>query len=249
MAGNLRTLYRKLTAEVKDQLPKFYVWSRGRSETELAYFRIGSDMYSSNLGNATRYSASEAADLVANHTNLFAIDERRVAVLRHWVVPVGLLGLELDHKPGTYLTSSYFGNLGFAYPMALGAKVAKPDTPVVAISGDGGFLFNSQELATAVQHGINAVVVVFNDNAFGNVMRDQNDRFDGRVIGSQLHNPDFVKLAEAYGARGVRANGPEALESAIGETINADAPTLMELSERPMPSPFQLDRCFRVEKG
>ena len=142
------------------------------------------------------------------------------------------------HQPGTYLNSSYFGNLGFAYPTALGAKVAKPDTPVVAISGDGGFLFNSQEMATAVQYGINAVVVVFNDNAYGNVMRDQEVRFDGRVIGSRLHNPDFVKLAEAYGARGVRADGPEALESAISEAIKVEAPTLIEVPVGPMPSPF-----------
>ena len=142
------------------------------------------------------------------------------------------------YQPRTYLNSSYFGNLGFAWPTALGAKVAKPDTPVVAISGDGGFLFNSQELATAVQYGINAVVVVFNDNAYGNVLRDQEVRFSGRVTGSQLHNPDFVRLAEAYGARGVRADGPDALESAISEAIAVDAPTLIEVPVGPMPSPF-----------
>ena len=105
------------------------------------------------------------------------------------------------YEPGTYLTSSYFGNLGYAFPVALGAKVAQPERAVVAISGDGGFLYNSQELATAVRYGINAVVVVFNDNAYGNVLRDQMNRFDGRSIGAELHNPDFVKLAEAYGAK------------------------------------------------
>jgi acetolactate synthase-1/2/3 large subunit len=136
----------------------------------------------------------------------------------------------------TYLNSSYFGNLGFAWPVALGAKVAQPDKAVVAISGDGGFLYNSQELATAVQYGINAVVVVFNDNAFGNVLRDQKGRFEGRAIGSELHNPDFVKLAEAYGARGVLANGADALEAAIREAINIEAPTLIEVPVGPMPS-------------
>ena len=74
-----------------------------------------------------------------------------------------------------------------------------------AVSGDGGFMFNSQELSTAVSHKINAVAIVFNDNAFGNVMRDQRDRFNGRVYGPELHNPDFIKLADAYGARGARA--------------------------------------------
>lgn len=141
------------------------------------------------------------------------------------------------YEPGTYLNSSYFGNLGFAYPTALGAKVARPDKPVIAISGDGGFMFNSQELATAVQYGINAIVVVFNDNAFGNVLRDQKDRYN-RVIGSELHNPDFVKLAEAYGARGIRADGPDALNSAITEAIGIEAPTLIEVPVGPMPSPF-----------
>ena len=142
------------------------------------------------------------------------------------------------YEPGTYLTSSYYGNLGFAYPVALGAKVAKPDTAVVAVSGVGGFLFNSQELATAVQHKINAVVIVFNDNAFGNVYRDQINRFDGRTIGSELHNPDFVKLAEAYGARGVRADGAEQLESKLKEALSIEAPTLIEVPVGEMPYPY-----------
>ena len=123
------------------------------------------------------------------------------------------------YQPGTFLTSSYFGNLGYAYPTALGAKVARPEAAVVAISGDGGFLFNAQELATAVAHKINAVVIVFNDNAFGNVMRDQRDRFQGRVYGAELHNPDFMKLADAYGARGARAHHAEELEAKLKEAL------------------------------
>ena len=142
------------------------------------------------------------------------------------------------YTPGTYLTSSYFGNLGYAYPTALGAKVARPGRAVVAISGDGGFLYNSQELATAVKYGINAVVIVFNDNAYGNVLRDQRMELDGRAIGSELHNPDFVKLAEAYGARGVRADGPEELESALREALDVAAPSLIEVPVEMMPSPF-----------
>ncbi len=144
------------------------------------------------------------------------------------------------YQPGTYLTSSYYGNLGYAYPTALGAKVANPDRPVVAVSGDGGFMFNSQELATAVQYGINAIVVVFNDSALGNVRRDQQLGFNGREIGGKLHNPDFMKLAEAYGARGIRADGPEELERALKESIAAnDAPVLIDVPVGPMPSPFE----------
>ena len=143
------------------------------------------------------------------------------------------------YEPRTFITSSYSGNLGYAFPVALGAKVAQPDRAVVALSGDGGFLFNSQELATAVQHGINAVVVVFNDNAYGNVLRDQVNRFQGRAIGAELHNPDFMKLAEAYGARGMRAEGPDELESAIKDAIAGNRPTLIEVPVQMMPTPFE----------
>ena len=142
------------------------------------------------------------------------------------------------YAPRTYIASSYFGNLGFAYPTALGAKVAQPDRAVVAISGDGGFLFNSQELATAVMHGINVVVIVFNDSALGNVLRDQKNMFGGRTIGAELHNPDFVKLAEAYGGRGVRVEGAERLESALREALSIDAPTLIEVPVGVMPQPW-----------
>ena len=142
--------------------------------------------------------------------------------------------------PRTFLTSSYFGNLGFAYPTALGAKVAKPDKPVVAISGDGGFMFNCQEISTAVNHGINVVVVVFNDEAYGNVLRDQTTRFEGRAYGATLRNPDFVKFAESFGARGVRAKGPEALEAALKESLAIDAPTLIEVPVEMMPYAFKV---------
>jgi acetolactate synthase-1/2/3 large subunit len=142
------------------------------------------------------------------------------------------------HQPRTFLTSSYFGNLGYAYPTALGAKVARPDTAVVAISGDGGFMFNSQELATAVQHKINAVVIVFNDNAFGNVMRDQRDRFQGRIYGPELHNPDFMKLADAYGVQSVRAHDATELETRLKEALAVNAPTLIEVPCGPMPYPY-----------
>ena len=142
------------------------------------------------------------------------------------------------YKPRTFLTSSYFGNLGFAYPVALGAKVARPDAAVVVISGDGGFLFNSQELATAVKYGIGVVAVVFNDGAFGNVLRDQANQFDGRTIGAELHNPDFVRLAEAYGARGVRAKDPDDLGSAIEEALAAGAPTVIDVPVDAMPLPY-----------
>src|SRR5205807_6315212 len=111
------------------------------------------------------------------------------------------------YSPRTYITSSYSGNLGYEYPVALGAKVARPEKPVVAVIGDGGFLFNAQELATAVQHRINVVAVVFNDDAYGNVARDLDEDWGGN-FGAALHNPDFMKLADAYGVHGMRAKAP-----------------------------------------
>ena len=131
------------------------------------------------------------------------------------------------YEPRSYLVSA--GNLGVAFPLALGAKIAKPDKAVVVASGDGGFLYNSQELATAVQYGINVVVIVFNDNAYGNVLRAQIEQFDGHILGTQLYNPDFVKLTEAYGVRGVRAHDAEQLESALREALAADAPVVIEV--------------------
>ena len=131
------------------------------------------------------------------------------------------------YEPRSYLISA--GNLGVAFPVALGAKIAKPDKAVVVASGDGGFLYNSQELATAVQYGINVVVIVFNDNAYGNVLRAQIEQFDGRVLGTELYNPDFVKLTEAYGVCGVRAHDAEQLELALREALEADAPRVIEV--------------------
>ena len=177
-----------------------------------------------SLSNAVRAAMPDDGILVAGMTQVGYYSRTRFPV----------------YMPKTYLTSSYFGNLGFAYPCALGAKVANPDKAVVAVSGDGGFMYNVQELATAVMYGINAVVVVFNDNAFGNVRRDQTDRFEGRVYGSELHNPDFVKLAEAFGARGVRVGEENAdeLQAALEEALDLDAPTLIEVPMGVMPYPY-----------
>ena len=133
------------------------------------------------------------------------------------------------YAPRAYFTASPYGTLGYAYPAAFGAKVARPDKAAVAISGDGGFLYNAQELATAVQYGINAVVVVFNDNAYGNVLRAQIEKFDGHILGTRLHNPDFVKLAEAYGARGLRADNADELEGSLRRALATDAPALIEV--------------------
>ena len=132
-----------------------------------------------------------------------------------------------------YQTSSHHGTLGSVFPVGIGLQIGQPDRPVVVVSGDGGILYNLQELATAMKYGVNVVTVVFNDNAYGNVWRAQVEEFDGHVIGTELHNPDFVKLAEAYGARGVLAEDADQLQAAVGEAVAADTPTVIEVPVEP----------------
>jgi len=154
---------------------------------------------------------------------------------------VGRLALPV-YRPRTYLSSGYQGTLGWGVATAIGAKAAKPGTPLVAISGDGGFMFNVQELATAVQHGIPVVIVLTNDNAYGNVRRTQVEVFGNRVIASDLRNPDFPRLAESFGLMGLRATTPEELRVQLRKALNAGVPALIEVPVGPMPSPWGILR-------
>ncbi len=133
------------------------------------------------------------------------------------------------YQPRTYVSEGFQGTLGYGFPSALGVKVAHPDKPVVSVTGDGGFMFAMQELATAVQEGIGLVTLLFNNNAYGNVMRDQTVGFGGRVIGAELRNPDFQAIARAFGVDSHRVSSPEALEPCLDAAIRADTPTLIEV--------------------
>jgi acetolactate synthase I/II/III large subunit len=133
------------------------------------------------------------------------------------------------YEPRTFLTSGYQGTLGSGFPTALGAKIANPDRPVVAITGDGGFMFGVQELATAVQFKIGVVTLVFNNNAYGNVRRDQRVRFEGRVVASDLVNPDFVKLAESFGVAASRVTSPDHFRLALEKALAHGGPYLIDV--------------------
>jgi acetolactate synthase I/II/III large subunit len=133
------------------------------------------------------------------------------------------------YEPRTFITSGYQGTLGSGFPTALGAKAAHPDRPVVALTGDGGFMFGVQELATAMQFNIGVVTLVFNNNAYGNVRRDQRERFDGRVVASDLVNPDFVKLAESFGVGAVRVTSPETFRPALEQALADGGPYLIAI--------------------
>jgi acetolactate synthase-1/2/3 large subunit len=142
------------------------------------------------------------------------------------------------YRPRRFISSGYQGNLGYGLATAIGAKVANPDVPVVAISGDGGFMFNVQELATAVRERLNVVAIIFNNNLFGNVARDQDRLFNGRITGAQLANPDFPALAESFGATGMRANTPQALGKALEKAFTLDGPVVIEVPMGEYASPW-----------
>lgn len=133
------------------------------------------------------------------------------------------------YEPRTFITSGYQGTLGSGFPTALGAKVARPDRPVVAITGDGGFMFAVQELATAVQYKIGVVTLVFDNGAYGNVRRDQLQAFDGRVVAADLVNPDFVRLAQSFGAHAERVDSPEAFRPALERALAQGGPALIAI--------------------
>jgi acetolactate synthase-1/2/3 large subunit len=188
--------------------------------------RINSVLPQADLGRAIRAELPEDGILVTEMTQV-----------GYWTragFPV--------YRPRTYISAGYQGTLGYGYPTALGAKVGAPDKKVVSISGDGGFMFNVQELSSAVRHGIGVVAVVFDDGAYGNVRRTQRESFSGHTIASDLLNPDFVKLAEAFGLRGARAEGANNLCTALREALKTDEPALIVVPVGEMPSMWPLLR-------
>ncbi len=129
-----------------------------------------------------------------------------------------------------YVTCGYQDNLGFGFNTALGVKIANPDKAVVSVSGDGGFMFGVQELATAKQFGIAVVAIVFNNQAYGNVRRDQQTVYGNRLLGADLENPDFVALAKSFGVMAMKADSPEELRGKLAEALDANEPVVIEVS-------------------
>jgi len=151
------------------------------------------------------------------------------------------------YKPRTFLSPGYQDNLGWGYATALGAQHARRDVPVLSIAGDGGFLFTSNELATAMHHRIPLTAIVFNDGAFGNVRRIQEEQFGNRLIASDLANPDFVRYAQSFGAEAERARTPQQLRAALKRAFKRrDGPTLIEVPVPAMPSPWEFIFMPRV---
>jgi acetolactate synthase-1/2/3 large subunit len=142
------------------------------------------------------------------------------------------------YQPRTYIHSGYQGTLGFSYATALGAKVARPDRPVVSISGDGGFMYNVQELSTAALHGLDVIAIVFADGAYGNVRRMQKNDYGNKLIATELLNPNFPKMADSYGIAGVRAMNPDELRRELAAALKRRGPSLIEVPVGEMPDPW-----------
>jgi acetolactate synthase I/II/III large subunit len=161
---------------------------------------------------------------------------------------VGRVAFPVYH-PRTYIHSGYQGTLGFSFATALGAKVGRSDRPVVSISGDGGFMYNVQELSTAVKHGIDIVAIVFADGAYGNVRRMQKEDYGNRLIGVDLQNPNFPKMAESFGVAGVRTTTPDGLRRELAAALKRRGTTLIEVAVGEMPDPWKHLVLPRVRGG
>ena len=144
------------------------------------------------------------------------------------------------YRPRTMVTPGYQGTLGYGFATALGVAAAHPDKKVISVNGDGGFMYTMPELASAVHHNLDIVAIVFADGHYGNVRRQQKLEHDGKVIASDLTNPDFVKLAESFGALGLRADGPEGLRAALKQASKQRGPAIIEVpvGEFTEPWPF-----------
>ncbi|HEX6485058.1 MAG TPA: thiamine pyrophosphate-binding protein [Ktedonobacteraceae bacterium] len=179
------------------------------------------------LRNRTRRTYGEAVSL---------LDGLRDGLPRNGIVvaDMTMLGYASSqylpvYEPRTFIHPSELCAIGCGLPLALGAQIAGPDRPVVALCGDGGFLLNVGELATAVQEQLPVITVIFNDATYTAVKSDQHRRFDSRYIATDLIAPDYVAMAQSFQATGIRAEGPDALRDAISTAIHNEGPTVIEV--------------------
>ncbi len=221
--------------------------------------RIGLEAINAALGHLSR--ASRAADVAKvrgwelAQTNAIMPQAQYVSVLRKNIADDETLVSELTqvgyfsniayetYAPGTYITPGFQGTLGYGFPTALGVSIGAPNRRTVSITGDGGFGWGLQDLATAAKYRLNLTIVVFADGYFGNVRRIQRRQF-GREIGDDLYNPDFALLAQAYGIGFKRVDSPEGLSLALADAKAVEGPQFIEVRVGEMPSPWALIHPF-----
>jgi len=212
-----------------DRLPSYNITRLSRAEElraskQLAFDKLAKLQPQFGFAEVIREALPEDGICVTDVTQM-------ATFLQNWM-PV--------YYPRTMITPGYQATLGFSLPTALGAKVACPNKKVFCISGDGGFMFNVQELSTAVAHDIDVTTIVFNDGAFGNVKRYQKDNYGERYIGVDLHNPDLQMLGRSFGMTALRAETPEDLRTALQEADTAPGPALIEVPVGEVPSIWKL---------
>jgi thiamine pyrophosphate-dependent acetolactate synthase large subunit-like protein len=151
--------------------------------------------------------------------------------------------LHFSH-PRTFLTPLDLGGLGFAFPVALGAKLGRPESPVLAIHGDGGFLMNAQELETAVRHNINVVTLVMNNNCWGSEKAYQKHFYNQRYVGADIGNPRYDKYAELFGAKGYYVEHADQIGDAVRAALQCGKPAVIEIPIDPdeFPAPATASR-------
>lgn len=230
-----------ITARAEDALPyltaRAAVHNRARADRsdEMTAIKGNWDKQTAYLEPQSTYLSIIREAL--GEDGVFVDDLTQVGFAARMVYPV--------YKPRTYITPGYQGTLGYGYPTALGVKVARPNVPVISIAGDGGFMFSPQSLLTAVQHQIGVVNIVFNNNQYGNVQQMQRGLYGGRVIASDLVNPDYVKMAQSFGAQGLRAETPDELRAAIATGLATSGPTLIEV---PMGEVESIDKLRKLPR-
>ena len=211
------------TAAVLRHLPKV---PRARRDAEIAAHKATVAKTLDKLEPQLTWARAIQAAMPADA--LYVDEVTQVGFANRQVYPV--------EKPLTFFSPGYQDNLGWGPGTALGVKCARPDRPVLAIAGDGGFLYQVGDLATAVLHNIAVVFVVFDNAAYGNVRILQENNFGGRLIACDLKSPDFVKLAESFGVAAFRAETPDELRTAIPRAFALNKPVLIHVPCGPMPS-------------
>lgn len=180
----------------------------------------------------------EAIRRALPHDGIFVDEVTQVGFASRLIFPV--------YTPRTFISPGYQDNLGWGYGTALGVKAANPQKPVVAIAGDGGFMYQIGELATAAKHNLAVVMVVFDNAMFGNVKRIQQERYGNRIIAADLTSPDFAKVAEAFGVAGYSVSTPTELENSIVTALASNEPALIQVKCGEMPSAWDMLLMPRV---
>lgn len=202
------------------------------------------DSRESEFARVRTWLAEQFADIAPQREYLSAIrvalPEDGVFVSEFTQVGYAASACYPAYQPRTYIGPGYQGTLGYGFATALGVKAADPDRAVVSVNGDGGFSWTLQELSTAKRYGLGLVTIVFHDGFYGNVRRIQKNRYGARYFASDLTNPDYGTLAEAFGIRSARATTPQELSGVLADAVPANEPILINVPVGEFPSPWHL---------